>query len=90
MGGKQFTEEIQKQLNITYDEAEYTLKAQSPFVRTFELLQNDERIGLVEPDHIFTRKMTADLPETLTLAVRVFIIWLVIILWKRAAQSSAG
>ena len=77
-----------REFTIIYDEAEYTLKAQSPFVRTFELLQNDERIGLIEPDHIFTRKMTADLPETLPLAVRVFIIWLVIVLWKRAAQSS--
>ena len=72
---------------ITYDEAAYTLKAQSSFVRTFELLQDDQRIGVIEPDHMFTRKMTVDLPETLPLAVRVFIVWLVIVMWKRAAQS---
>ena len=79
-----------REFEIAYDNVLYTLKAQSAFVRTFELLQDDKRLGVIEPDHMFTRKLTADLPETLPLAVRVFIIWLVIVLWKRAAQSSPG
>ena len=79
-----------REFAITYDEMEYILKARTAFTRAFELLQDEERIGLIEPDHMFTRKMTVNLPETLPLAVRVFIVWLVIVMWKRAAQSSAG
>ncbi len=74
---------------ITYDDVQYTLKAQSPFLRAFELFQGDQRIGVMKPDHLFTRKMTADLPETMPLTVRLFIIWLVIVMWKRTAQSSS-
>ena len=77
-----------REFEITYDDQQFTLKAQSALARTFALLQDDVRIGVIEPDHLFTRKMTVDLPETLPLAVRVFIVWLVIVMWKRAAQSA--
>ena len=76
-----------REFDITYDERRFTLKAQSAFTRGFDLFEDDERIGVIEPDHMFTRKMTVNLPETLPLAVRVFIVWLVILMWKRAAQS---
>ena len=74
---------------VYFDDVQYTLKAQSSFFRAFELLQGDQRIGVIKPDHVFTRKMTVDLPETMPLTVRLFIIWLVIVMWKRAAQSSS-
>ena len=72
---------------ITYDDQTYTLKAPNPLMRTFALFHGEQRIGVIKPDHSMTRKMTANLPETLPLAVRVFIVWLVIVMWKRAAQS---
>ena len=73
---------------IAYD-GHYTLQARSAFGRTFVLREGDREIGSIYPDHIFSRKMTVDLPEALPLAVRVFITWLVILMWKRAAQSSS-
>ena len=75
---------------IAYDDRHhYTLQARSAFARTFVLCEGDREIGSIYPDHIFSRKMTVDLPEALPLAVRVFITWLVILMWKRAAQSSS-
>ncbi len=76
-----------REFGITYDERRFTLKAQSALRRAFDLFEGEERIGVIEPDHTFTRKMTVNLPETMPLAVRVFIVWLVILMWKRAAQS---
>jgi len=74
---------------ITYDDVHYTLQARSALRRTFELHQDGDLVGTIYPDHAFTRKMTADLPEAMPLAVRVFIVWLVLLMWKRAAESSS-
>lgn len=74
--------------DITYDEHAYHLKAKSPFGRAFDLWQGDTVIGTVTPRSAFTRTLDADLPDGLPLVVRVFILWLVILLWKRAASSS--
>ena len=75
---------------IAYDDRHhYTLQARSAFSRTFVLREGDRETGSIYPDHLFSRKMTVDLPEALPLAVRVFITWLVLLMWKRAAQSSS-
>lgn len=80
---------LSRTFEITCDDApSYTLQARSLFGRTFELHQDGERVGSIYPDHAFSRKMTVDLPEALPLAVRVFITWLVILMWKRAAQAA--
>ena len=39
---------------------------------------------------VFTRRSTANLPEGIPLPVKVFIIWLVVILWKRESDSAAA
>ncbi|MFQ5568745.1 MAG: hypothetical protein ACE5G0_03660 [Rhodothermales bacterium] len=77
-----------RMFEVTYDDKRYMLKARAAFFRAFELLEGEQRIGVLSPDHAFTRKMTADLPEAMPLAVRVFIIWLVLILWKRDANAA--
>jgi hypothetical protein len=68
----------------------YTLRARSPFERTFLLEQGSRAIGSVSPEGMFTRRARADLPEDLALPLRVFMIWLALILWKRAANASAA
>lgn len=73
---------------ITYNDELLILKARSAFGRTFELFEDDRRIGVIAPDHVFSRKMRVDLPPTMPLAVCVFIVWLVVLMWKRAAGSS--
>jgi len=47
-------------------------------------------VGSVRSKALFKREWTADLPEELPLEVRVFIVWLMIILWKRGATAAAG
>jgi hypothetical protein len=38
----------------------------------------------------FKREWTVDMPEELPLEVSVFIVWLVVILWKRAESAAAA
>ena len=74
--------------DVTYEERAYHLKKKGLFSRAFELWEGRTLVGTITPKGIFSRKMDADLPGDLPLVVRVFILWLVILLWKRAASSS--
>jgi hypothetical protein len=67
----------------------YTLGAESAFRRKFVLKENGHSAGSVYPVNAFTRKCAVDLPSDIPLPVRVFMVWLVIILWKRESDSAA-
>lgn len=54
------------------------------------LLDGVTPIGSMSPEGIFTRRAAVDLPSTLPLTVRVFIIWLTATLWKHEANAAAG
>ncbi len=77
-----------RSFTIDYGKERYTLKAESPFLRKFVLWKGSRQIGSISPHSMFTRRATADFPETLPLPVRVFMILLVIFLWRRAARSN--
>lgn len=79
---------LYRTFEVIYYERQYTLRAVSALKRTFVLQQADETLGTIYPDHVFSRKMTVDLPEEMPLALRVFIAWLVILMWKRQASYS--
>ena len=75
---------------IAHEGRRYTLRAESAFRRTFLLLDGERRVGSLSPEGIFTRRASVDLPPSLPLAMRVFVIWLAVILWKRASDSAAA
>ena len=68
----------------------YILRAESAFRRKFVLMDGDREVGWLNPDGVFTRRATVDLPEGFPLPVKVFIIWLVVIMWKRESDGSAA
>jgi hypothetical protein len=68
----------------------FTLRAESPFGRSFLLVHAPQAIGSLSPEGLFTRRARVDLPEDLPLPLRVFIVWLVLILWRRASHSAAA
>ena len=68
---------------------QYTLRATSAFRRQFLLLEGSREIGSLSPEGLFTRRARVDLPQELSLPVKVFIIWLAVILWKRQTDSGA-
>lgn len=47
-------------------------------------------VGSVRSKGVFKREWTVELPEELLLEVRVFIVWLMVLLWKRAASGTAA
>jgi hypothetical protein len=68
----------------------FELSAISMFGRTMGLYENGELIGKMAPFGIWSCRANVYFPDDLPLEVRVFLIWLVLILWRRAASSAAA
>jgi hypothetical protein len=68
---------------------QYELKPRDMFTRTFELHAGSTVVGSLSAKGVFSRGMNVDLPETLPLPVRVFVMWLTVILWKRDAAAAS-
>lgn len=64
-----------------------TLQAASTFGRSFILTEHDVQIGGIIPLGWLSRKWRAEFPADLALEAQVFLIWLVIILWRRAQAA---
>jgi hypothetical protein len=79
-----------RRFEVTCDHHTYSLAAQSPFTRAFGIHDGESQIGSIYPDHWFTRKTTLDLPSDIILPVKSFIFWLVILMWRRANNSSSS
>jgi hypothetical protein len=60
------------------------LQAASAFGRSFILTEHDVQIGGIAPLNWWARRWRAEFPVDLSLEVQAFLIWLVIILWRRA------
>jgi hypothetical protein len=80
---------LYRSFNVYCGDKVYVLEAESAFRRKFVLNCGGERVGSIYPEGALTRKCVVDLPEGIPLAVRTFIVWLVIILWKRESDSAA-
>lgn len=75
---------------VTHDGRQYTLRKKSIWKRAFILLEGDREIGSLSPNSWLTRDATVSLPPDWPLAVKTFVTWLAIILWKRDASAAAG
>jgi hypothetical protein len=50
-------------------------------------MYGQQQIGSIAPKGTFTREAAADLPHNLPLPLRMFIVWLSVISWKRQQNS---
>jgi hypothetical protein len=79
-------------LIFEYVNNHYELKKASVWGSAFVLLREGVGpVGSIRSKGLFKREWTVEMPEELPLEVRVFIMWLMIILYKRAmAAAGAG
>lgn len=67
------------------------LRAESALGRTFLLEQDGRLVAAIRPDHPFTRRTTIEVKsESWDLPTVVFSFWLVLLMWRREAQSSSA
>lgn len=57
--------------------------------RKFGLFHADAQIGTIYPRGLFSKRATIDLPRDWPLANRIFVFWLVFLMWKRESQAAS-
>ena len=75
---------------VHYGGHDYTLRKPSVWRRRFVLMDGERQIGSIAPDSAWSRQATTDLPHDWPVPIQAFVICLVIILWKRDAESAAA
>ncbi|MEX0892980.1 MAG: hypothetical protein WEB88_12505 [Gemmatimonadota bacterium] len=68
----------------------FTLRKLSMWKRGFGLYEGGVPVGTIEPAKWYSKRSIVNLPTTLPLPARVFIFWLVTIVWRRDAAAAAG
>jgi hypothetical protein len=80
---------LSRSFTIVYDGRQYILEAESAFSRRFILMDPVNEIGSIDPESILTSDAAIYLPDEFPAHVKAFMFWLVMILWKRQADSAA-
>ena len=66
------------------------LKAASMWRREFGLFEGGVQVGRIGPAGWFGRRAVIDLPPDIPLPAQLFLLWLVLVLWRRAAAAEAA
>ena len=78
-----------RRFTVQADARTYALAVTSWTGRRFTLTENGTAVGTIARTGFFTTKCSADLPDDLPLGMQAFLIWLVIIIWRRQAATNA-
>lgn len=71
--------------SVRWEDRTYELAPESAWRRGYALRSGERVLGTIRPAGWATRKAVADLPDDLPLAVRMFVTWIVLTMWRRAA-----
>ena len=77
-------------IEIDHDGEAYTLKIAGFFSRTWELRRGSRLVGSVRAASLWTRTQEAEFDEQVAPQLRMFALWLVLVMRRRASRSSGG
>ena len=75
---------------ISLDGRSYEFRRPSIWSQRFVLISNGVEVGSVVPRGFFRRRFEIDLPEALPLAVKAFVFWLSLVIFKREQSAAAS
>ena len=84
---------FRREFEVTFSGRTLCLRPRSAWGRSLALLEGGREVGDVRPRSMWSRRGTATLPDTLPLPVRLFVLWLAVLVWKRddeAASAATG
>jgi hypothetical protein len=61
----------------------FVLRKTSVWRQTFEVSRDGEQIGIIKPVGIFKRRGILDGAPSISLEVRVFLVWIALMMWRR-------
>lgn len=74
---------------IEHGGKQYTLKPRSTWRRERVLFEGNREIGAIVPESCFSRRARVRLPDELPLVLRLFVVWLTMLVWKRDSDAAA-
>ena len=94
-GGKELARAVKPSLwssrfEVSFGNVTCELQKPSLFKSKFELRRDGSVIGSVDRKSIWKTTAQANLPDEWPNALKVFILWLVIIIWQREAAAASG
>ena len=81
---------FRREFAVTFSGRTLRLRPRSVWGRALVLHEGEREIGDVRPRAMWSRRATATLPDTLPLPVRLFVLWLAVLVWKRDADAAAA
>lgn len=81
---------LRRAFDVVTPRDHFRLEAPSLFGRTFEVYRDEAPVGSIRPAALLSRSAEADLPDDLPQPIRVFLVFLVLLLWKRATNTAAA
>lgn len=79
-----------RRMVVTFGGVDYELKPRAMLSRGFRLLAGSTVVGTMTPGGFMSRRMKVELSEELPLLLRVFVVWLTVLLWKRESDTAAA
>jgi hypothetical protein len=79
-----------RSFSVTVDDATFSLEAVSAFQRKFVLREGGARLGEIRPAGLLSRKAVVDIRSEVPRSVQVFVLWLVVIMWRRQANAASS
>lgn len=67
-----------------------TVRAQSAFTRSYDIIAADSVVGTIRPAHAFTRRAFIECSSSVPEPVQLFSFWLAVLTWRRAANNSSA
>lgn len=80
---------LRRSFTIHYGQREYMLTAVSALRRECGLFDGERPIGTITPESWFGRRAEVMFADELPLPLRVFAVWLTLLLWRRDAEADA-
>ena len=81
---------FRREFAVTFSGRTLRLRPRSAWGRALVLHEGEREVGDVRPRAMWSRRATATLPDTLPVPVRLFVLWLAVLIWKRDDDAAAA
>jgi hypothetical protein len=81
---------LRREFAVTFSGRTLRVRPRSAWSRALMVQEGDREVGAVTPRSLWSRRATATLPDTLPVPVRMFVLWLALLIWKRDDDAAAA
>lgn len=73
--------------SVRFGDRSFVLRSPAAWFREVRLLEHDQVIGTAVPEGVWSGRAQFDLPKALPIELRLFVVWLSLLAWRRVGGS---